>query len=199
MLQLSLRVAAAQSSTDSELNTSGTCCDCVLTLSYPCDGGLRTLSCTCCIFKSLSPIWCVAADAVWDAGDRFGRLAEKHHLQTLHQEQQADPLVLAGTDTPCFSEHEHGHGHRHTKHTHTVAYVSRDDEVVFLQVVKEMDNEKRIRLLQFVTGTCRLPVGGFAELIGTHTYTHIHKHMFITIKCYHGLEREINRFDTSTV
>uniref|UniRef100_A0A672U8T6 E3 ubiquitin-protein ligase n=1 Tax=Strigops habroptila TaxID=2489341 RepID=A0A672U8T6_STRHB len=36
----------------------------------------------------------------------------------------------------------------------------------FWQVVKEMDNEKRIRLLQFVTGTCRLPVGGFAELIG---------------------------------
>lgn len=35
-----------------------------------------------------------------------------------------------------------------------------------LQVVKEMDNEKCIRLLQFVTGTCRLPVGGFAELIG---------------------------------
>lgn len=34
------------------------------------------------------------------------------------------------------------------------------------QVVKEMDNEKRIRLLQFVTGTCRLPVGGFTELIG---------------------------------
>ena len=35
-----------------------------------------------------------------------------------------------------------------------------------IQVVKDMDNEKRIRLLQFVTGTCRLPVGGFAELIG---------------------------------
>lgn len=29
-----------------------------------------------------------------------------------------------------------------------------------------MDSEKRVRLLQFVTGTCRLPVGGFAELIG---------------------------------
>lgn len=41
---------------------------------------------------------------------------------------------------------------------------------VFLQVVKEMDNEKRIRLLQFVTGTCRLPVGGFAELIGTELF-----------------------------
>uniref|UniRef100_A0A672IZP8 HECT-type E3 ubiquitin transferase n=1 Tax=Salarias fasciatus TaxID=181472 RepID=A0A672IZP8_SALFA len=29
----------------------------------------------------------------------------------------------------------------------------------FWQFVKEMDNEKRMRLLQFVTGTCRLPVG----------------------------------------
>ncbi|XP_073327684.1 NEDD4-like E3 ubiquitin-protein ligase WWP2 isoform X2 [Pagrus major] len=38
----------------------------------------------------------------------------------------------------------------------------------FWQVVKEMDNEKRIRLLQFVTGTCRLPVGGFNELIGSN-------------------------------
>ncbi|XP_032891624.1 NEDD4-like E3 ubiquitin-protein ligase WWP2 isoform X1 [Amblyraja radiata] len=38
----------------------------------------------------------------------------------------------------------------------------------FWQVVKEMDNEKRIRLLQFVTGTCRLPVGGFVELIGSN-------------------------------
>ncbi|KAK2520597.1 Itch [Columba guinea] len=31
--------------------------------------------------------------------------------------------------------------------------------------VKEIDNEKRMRLLQFVTGTCRLPVGGFADLM----------------------------------
>ncbi|XP_075433327.1 LOW QUALITY PROTEIN: NEDD4-like E3 ubiquitin-protein ligase WWP2 [Ascaphus truei] len=38
----------------------------------------------------------------------------------------------------------------------------------FWQAVKEMDNEKRIRLLQFVTGTCRLPVGGFSELIGSN-------------------------------
>uniref|UniRef100_A0A1I8G817 HECT-type E3 ubiquitin transferase n=1 Tax=Macrostomum lignano TaxID=282301 RepID=A0A1I8G817_9PLAT len=34
--------------------------------------------------------------------------------------------------------------------------------------VRELDNEKRTRLLQFVTGTCRLPVGGFAELIGSN-------------------------------
>uniref|UniRef100_A0AAY4EUR8 E3 ubiquitin-protein ligase n=1 Tax=Denticeps clupeoides TaxID=299321 RepID=A0AAY4EUR8_9TELE len=38
----------------------------------------------------------------------------------------------------------------------------------FWQVVKEMDNEKRMRLLQFVTGTCRLPVGGFADLMGSN-------------------------------
>ena len=35
-----------------------------------------------------------------------------------------------------------------------------------------MDNEKRMRLLQFVTGTCRLPVGGFADLMGNN-YTNI--------------------------
>ena len=37
----------------------------------------------------------------------------------------------------------------------------------FWQAVKSFDDEKRARLLQFVTGTCRLPVGGFAELIGS--------------------------------
>lgn len=34
--------------------------------------------------------------------------------------------------------------------------------------MREIDNEKKIRLLQFVTGTCRLPVGGFAELMGIY-------------------------------
>jgi len=34
--------------------------------------------------------------------------------------------------------------------------------------VREFDNEKRARLLQFVTGSCRLPVGGFAELMGSN-------------------------------
>ncbi|XP_031423878.1 itchy E3 ubiquitin protein ligase a isoform X2 [Clupea harengus] len=38
----------------------------------------------------------------------------------------------------------------------------------FWQCVKDMDNEKRMRLLQFVTGTCRLPVGGFADLMGSN-------------------------------
>ena len=39
-------------------------------------------------------------------------------------------------------------------------------DCVWWQFVRELDNEKRTRLLQFVTGTCRLPVGGFQELIG---------------------------------
>ncbi|XP_074600611.1 E3 ubiquitin-protein ligase Su(dx)-like [Brevipalpus obovatus] len=39
----------------------------------------------------------------------------------------------------------------------------------FWTFIKEgMDNEKRARLLQFVTGTCRVPVGGFAELMGSN-------------------------------
>ncbi|XP_069365570.1 E3 ubiquitin-protein ligase Su(dx) [Maniola hyperantus] len=38
----------------------------------------------------------------------------------------------------------------------------------FWQFVRQMDNEKRARLLQFVTGTCRVPVGGFAELMGSN-------------------------------
>lgn len=37
-----------------------------------------------------------------------------------------------------------------------------------LQCIRDFDNEKRIRLLQFVTGTCRLPVGGFGELMGSN-------------------------------
>lgn len=37
-----------------------------------------------------------AAHALRHAGDRHERLAEERHLSALHQEQQADPVVLAG-------------------------------------------------------------------------------------------------------
>ena len=37
--------------------------------------------------------------------------------------------------------------------------------------MKETDNEVRMRLLQFVTGTCRLPLGGFAELMGKCSFS----------------------------
>uniref|UniRef100_A0A673N6F7 E3 ubiquitin-protein ligase n=1 Tax=Sinocyclocheilus rhinocerous TaxID=307959 RepID=A0A673N6F7_9TELE len=48
-------------------------------------------------------------------------------------------------------------------------YTSTSKQILwFWQFIKEMDNEKRMRLLQFVTGTCRLPVGGFADLMGSN-------------------------------
>lgn len=48
-------------------------------------------------------------------------------------------------------------------------YTRNSKQIVwFWQFVREMDNEKRARLLQFVTGTCRVPVGGFAELMGSN-------------------------------
>nr|CAD7445561.1 unnamed protein product [Timema bartmani] len=37
-----------------------------------------------------------------------------------------------------------------------------------IDFVRSADSEKRARLLQFVTGTCRVPVGGFAELMGSN-------------------------------
>ncbi|XP_023664547.2 itchy E3 ubiquitin protein ligase b [Paramormyrops kingsleyae] len=48
-------------------------------------------------------------------------------------------------------------------------YVRNSKQILwFWQFIKEIDNEKRMRLLQFVTGTCRLPVGGFADLMGSN-------------------------------
>ncbi|XP_052043783.1 E3 ubiquitin-protein ligase NEDD4 [Apodemus sylvaticus] len=38
----------------------------------------------------------------------------------------------------------------------------------FWKAVLKMDSEKRIRLLQFVTGTSRVPMNGFAELYGSN-------------------------------
>ncbi len=38
----------------------------------------------------------------------------------------------------------------------------------FWKVVEESDQETRAKLLQFVCGTCRLPMGGFAELAGAN-------------------------------
>lgn len=126
------------------------------------------------------------ADAVRHAGDRHERLAEEHHLPALHQEQQADPVVLAGEPqrlrVPCVGLGQAGPARsagrtRQERHCRAVPWPRLGVGSVGVtgvplpgalssQVVKEMDNEKRIRLLQFVTGTCRLPVGGFAELIG---------------------------------
>ncbi|XP_056607624.1 LOW QUALITY PROTEIN: itchy E3 ubiquitin protein ligase a [Triplophysa dalaica] len=59
-----------------------------------------------------------------------------------------------------------GDWQRNTIYRH---YARNSKQIVwFWQFVKEIDNEKRMRLLQFVTGTCRLPVGGFADLMGSN-------------------------------
>jgi len=53
--------------------------------------------------------------------------------------------------------------------TQLKGYGKRDQEVRwYWEIVAEFDNEKRARLLQFVTGSCRLPIGGFAELQGSN-------------------------------
>ncbi|XP_054435820.1 NEDD4-like E3 ubiquitin-protein ligase WWP1 [Pteronotus mesoamericanus] len=55
---------------------------------------------------------------------------------------------------------------RNTVYRH---YTRNSKQVIwFWQFVQETDNEVRMRLLQFVTGTCRLPLGGFAELMGSN-------------------------------
>ncbi|MGH0191482.1 UNVERIFIED_CONTAM: hypothetical protein FKN15_064507 [Acipenser sinensis] len=55
---------------------------------------------------------------------------------------------------------------RNTVYRH---YTRNSKQIIwFWQFVKETDNEVRLRLMQFVTGTCRLPLGGFAELMGSN-------------------------------
>ena len=61
-------------------------------------------------------------------------------------------------------------------------YVSLIIIIVFVQpvqCVREFDNEKRVRLLQFVTGTCRLPVGGFGELMGMYKLLLMYVYVYI--------------------
>lgn len=55
------------------------------------------------------------------------------------------------------------------RHTVYKTYVNSSQQVQwFWKFVRELDHEQRTRLLQFVTGTCRLPVGGFRELAGNN-------------------------------
>lgn len=50
------------------------------------------------------------------------------------------------------------------------------------QAVRSFDNEQRTRLLQFVTGTCRLPVGGFAELMGLYSFLFTFSTIFLFLQ-----------------
>ncbi|KAL8195148.1 UNVERIFIED_CONTAM: NEDD4-like E3 ubiquitin-protein ligase wwp2, partial [Gekko kuhli] len=91
--------------------------------------------------------------------DGFNEVAPLEWLRYFDEKELE--LMLCGMQEIDLSDWQKNAIYRHyTKNSKQVQW--------FWQVVKEMDNEKRIRLLQFVTGTCRLPVGGFAELIGSN-------------------------------
>uniref|UniRef100_A0A8D2LH23 NEDD4-like E3 ubiquitin-protein ligase WWP2 n=1 Tax=Varanus komodoensis TaxID=61221 RepID=A0A8D2LH23_VARKO len=91
--------------------------------------------------------------------DGFNEVAPLEWLRYFDEKELE--LMLCGMQEIDMSDWQKNAIYRHyTKNSKQIQW--------FWQVVKEMDNEKRIRLLQFVTGTCRLPVGGFAELIGSN-------------------------------
>lgn len=68
-------------------------------------------------------------------------------------------LMLCGIQEYNIKEWEESTIYRHyTKSSKPIVW--------FWQFVNEISSERRARLLQFVTGTSRLPLGGFKELIG---------------------------------
>lgn len=70
-------------------------------------------------------------------------------------------LMLCGMQEIDVDDWENNSIYRH--------YNKNSKQVMWLwKFIRELDNEKRTRFLQFVTGTCRLPVGGFRELIGSN-------------------------------
>uniref|UniRef100_A0A8C0JBV7 E3 ubiquitin-protein ligase n=1 Tax=Chelonoidis abingdonii TaxID=106734 RepID=A0A8C0JBV7_CHEAB len=91
--------------------------------------------------------------------DGFNEVAPLEWLRYFDEKELE--LMLCGMQEMDISDWQKNTIYRHyTKNSKQIQW--------FWQVIKEMDNEKRIRLLQFVTGTCRLPVGGFAELFGSN-------------------------------
>ncbi|CAH8652960.1 unnamed protein product [Schistosoma bovis] len=54
------------------------------------------------------------------------------------------------------------------KNTVYIKYTRSSKQIIwFWKLIRKLDNEHRARLLQFVTGTCHLPLGGFSELTGS--------------------------------
>merc|ERR1719264_944974 len=76
-------------------------------------------------------------------------------------DERALELMLCGMQEIDVDDWQRNSVYRHyTKNSKQVQW--------FWQFVRSMDHEKRSRLLQFVCGTCRVPVGGFAELMGSN-------------------------------
>ncbi|XP_015252089.1 PREDICTED: E3 ubiquitin-protein ligase Itchy-like [Cyprinodon variegatus] len=89
----------------------------------------------------------------------FNEIIPQQYLQYFDAKELE--LMLCG-----MQEIDLGDWQRNTIYKH---YTKTSKQIVwFWQLMNEIDNEKRLRLLQFVTGTCRLPSGGFAELMGSN-------------------------------
>ncbi|WAR12224.1 WWP1-like protein [Mya arenaria] len=91
--------------------------------------------------------------------DGFSEVVPLQWLQ--YFDEREIELMLCGMQEVDVDDWERNTIYRH--------YQRNSKQVVwFWKFVRELDNEKRTRLMQFVTGTCRLPVGGFAELMGSN-------------------------------
>ncbi|KAE8599162.1 hypothetical protein XENTR_v10017086 [Xenopus tropicalis] len=89
--------------------------------------------------------------------DGFNAVVPLQWLQYFDEKELE--VMLCGMQEVDLSDWQRNTVYRH--------YTRNSKQIIwFWQFVKEMDNEVRLRLLQFVTGTCRLPLGGFAELMG---------------------------------
>lgn len=112
--------------------------------------------------------------------DRFGswedwrsRLADKHSLEKLLTRYRANKVVLAGKRNYIMVVRRKG-GRETTviswKRERHVWYVFLSFYYYFcLKAVRSFDDEMRARLLQFVTGSSRVPLEGFKALQGTLT------------------------------
>lgn len=95
--------------------------------------------------------------------DGFNEVVPLQWLQYFDERELE--LMLCGMQELDVNDWERSTIYRH--YTRTSKQVT-----WFWKFVRELDNEKRTRLLQFVTGTCRLPVGGFSELMGSNGPQH---------------------------
>lgn len=91
--------------------------------------------------------------------DGFNEVVPLYWLQ--YFDEREIELMLCGMQEIDVDDWQANSVYRHyTRNSKQVTW--------FWQALRSFDNEKRTRLLQFVTGTCRLPVGGFAELMGSN-------------------------------
>lgn len=73
------------------------------------------------------------------------------------------------------------------KNTEYDGYSPTDQVILwFWKAVENYDEEMRARLLQFVTGTSKVPMNGFSELQGSYTCDSVYVYILKAIgKCSH--------------